>query len=539
MSANLTACDYGEAISPGLAIFEDDYNHALIHLAWYREGQKRYLIFGMVELFPAEFPVPDASDEFSLPVKSFGERSCIYVRRFSVAAKDALYWYLECRNGNMIIPEAAGQLPNIKLITCGLAEEPTWPHLITTNDLPFHCWGAVRAHHLVQEVVPEEVSKLFASAGKNAETIINWLKDRLFFDLQHYQEWKGSLHLIAPNPVFRSFHQRLGVSADGSESSDCHLELRAGRDLTALDLYLSERHQTGIVSFCRKEITSPFFSIPHIDRTEQVEYMINSSRYGVLDWHEPVSFIRSIQFQSNIVNGKKIVNIPDSRSESYEVQQLSSASTGIVGDKESGSSISAHLRKHDVLRKRRKESERLGQKWFHGNQEEATIFVRQLIMNAQRRVFIVDPYFATVELFSFALATSRSEIEVVILTAAEDNLMNSDRADVTREAGEVLYSQVQAYGQNGKIKVFVMTGDPPPVHDRFLVVDNEVWLSGNSLHTIGKRAGMMIKLPYPDEVARNLENLLTSGRVKPLEQWVMDRRVTKQGIETPSEGSSE
>lgn len=511
----------------GCAIYEGDYNHALIHLAWYRDGNTRYLIFGVVELFPAEFPSPDPAEEHALPIKIFGSQSCIHVERFIVSAQEALSWYLECRNGGVTVPGVKNKI----LLTGSFEEEPTWPHLITANDLPFHCWGVVRAHHLIQGAVPEEVNKLFSGDAEHIKKIVGWLKDKLFFDLQHYQEWKGSLHFIAPNPVFRSFHQRLGVSEDGSESSDCHLELRAGRDLTQLDLYLSERHPTGIVSFCRKEINSPFFSIPHIDRTEQVEYMIHSSRYGVLDWHEPVSFLRSITFQSNIVSGKKIVSVPDSRGKNYEVQQLTSASSRMVGDKESRSSISGYLRQHDVLRKRRKESERLGQKWFHGNQEEATTFVRQLIMNAQKRVFIVDPYFATVELFSFALATSRSEVEVVILTAAEDNLMNTDRADATREGGEVLYSQVQAYGQHEKIKVFVMTGDPPPVHDRFLVVDNDVWLSGNSLHTIGNRAGMMIKLPYPDEVAKHLENLLCSERVKPLERWVMDRRVTKQGTE--------
>lgn len=518
-----------KALFPGLAIFENDYAHALIHLAWYREDKKRFLVFGMVELFPAEFLPPEPSEKMSLSTINFGRQHDLNIQRVVISSKDALSWYLECRNTSITIPAAFGEkLAGKALQTSPLAEEPSWPHLITSNDLPFHCWSVVRAHHLIQENVPEEISKLFTSTE-----IICWLKDKLFFDLQNYQEWKGSLHLIAPNPVFRSFHQGLGITENGSESSDCHIEPRAGRDVAALDLYLSERHPTGIVSFCRKGITEPYFSLPHVEHTEKVEYLIHSKQYGVLDWHEPVSFLRSIQFQSNLITGKKIVNVPDNRGESYEVPQLSAASSGIVGERELASPITSHLRKHEAMRKRRKESERLGQKWFHGNQEEATIFVRELIKNAKRRVFIVDPYFATVELFSFAFATSRSEIEVVILTAAEDNLMNKDRADSNREAGEVLLSQVQAYRQNGKIKVFVMTGSPPSVHDRFLVVDNDVWLSGNSLHTIGKRAGMMIKLPCPDEVAKNLENILTSDRVKPLEQWVLDRRSNK-GIELES-----
>lgn len=31
-------------------IEEDDYGYALVHLAWFRESQRRFLLFGFVEL---------------------------------------------------------------------------------------------------------------------------------------------------------------------------------------------------------------------------------------------------------------------------------------------------------------------------------------------------------------------------------------------------------------------------------------------------------------------------------------------------------
>jgi len=58
------------------------------------------------------------------------------------------------------------------------------------------------------------------------------------------------------------------------------------------------------------------------------------------------------------------------------------------------------------------------------------------------------------------------------------------------------------------VEVMVLPGKSPALHDRFLVVDEEVWFLGNSLNTLGVRASMIIKLPNPDEVIRKLEEML-------------------------------
>lgn len=52
----------------------------------------------------------------------------------------------------------------------------------------------------------------------------------------------------------------------------------------------------------------------------------------------------------------------------------------------------------------------------------------------------------------------------------------------------------------------------PPIHDRFLVIDGDVWLSGNSLNKIGKRASVMLKLPDPTSVSERLERLFDKAQ---------------------------
>ena len=72
-----------------------------------------------------------------------------------------------------------------------------------------------------------------------------------------------------------------------------------------------------------------------------------------------------------------------------------------------------------------------------------------------------------------------------------------------------------------KPKICVLPGKSSRVHDRFLVIDGEVWLSGNSLSTLGQRAGMIVKLPDPDPVIRRLEAFWQDAKV--LSEWLSGR----------------
>ena len=74
------------------------------------------------------------------------------------------------------------------------------------------------------------------------------------------------------------------------------------------------------------------------------------------------------------------------------------------------------------------------------------------------------------------------------------------------------------YSSKPEIRIL---GDSPGVHDRFLVIDGNVWFSGNSLNRIGERAGMIVKLPDPEPVVERLESFWWQAR--PLSEWLADR----------------
>ncbi len=171
--------------------------------------------------------------------------------------------------------------------------------------------------------------------------------------------------------------------------------------------------------------------------------------------------------------------------------------------------------------------DRYPERWFHGDRESATGFVRELISSAKRRLWIVDPYFTTVELISYALATSNMTLPVVIVTSAEA-MTKSDRIDPKRKAAEVLQAQLPNLTKYGRFEIHVLTGASPAVHDRFLVVDDSVWFSGNSLHTIGERAGMVVKLRNSAEIIANLGEILDSHRATPWQEWMTSWTAAKR-----------
>ena len=405
-----------------------------------------------------------------------------------------------------------------------LFQEPPWPAVIVGQKFPFSgdVLSPSRTHHLFPQSTPFQLQRLFEVQPDARQ----WLSDKLLVDLLRYPELIGSVHLLLPNPVLRSVHARLYTADDGSEGTLIQLVARRGKTAKGLEITLTEHRPTGICARHQSVVDKAYFLISHRARAEQVELTIVCPDRGILDWHQPFGFVRQINVTGSFVGATKRVVVPGKPDEpvtSYDVAMKTPGWSRPRGDAAVAGDIPTRLRSSDFERQRADEAERLGQKWFHGNRSEAETVIRELIGKARQRVWIVDPYFATTELFGFALATTYDDIDVVVL-AAGDELQKDDLVVPSMEAGEVLLNQVRSNPQMSRIKVRVMTGIPA-VHDRFLVIDDQVWLTGNSLNHVGERAGMMISIPEPSVVIEKLDDLINHAqRTKDLATWVANRK---------------
>ena len=507
------------------------YHQAVVHLAWFRDDRIRHLLFGMVELRPNELPhsIGCPEKEFRAQPKS---RKYLYYQRFTLPLRGAVDWYRSAARGDLALPRGPGQPgqeDDAQPIECGpFVEEPPWPHLVTSNDLAFAPdWlHGSRTHFLFpDETLRPDVAEII-QVTKNREMLEEWLN----FDIvETYPDYQGVLCLLAPNPLFRSIEQtRVEETTEGSgETVACKLVARQGQRLDGLRLEITDERPRGRMDPLVHQFRDDAIAVLDFPADVNKEGLaITHPTLGLLSWHEPLPLLRTFHTRMELVRRKKRVQVPsDGRKRSeyeYETDEVGLALEDVFGDAVENAGIVSRLTGAERRRSLRRAANEYDQQWFHRMPGEAAHYVRQRIGQARETVLIVDPYFAGRELLAFGHAIRRPEVELRILTSAQGlgpDHRSSSKADAARQLMDVLDQTFKGYPTRPAIRI--LTGDPPPVHDRFLVVDGAVWLSGNSLHKLGERAGVIVRLPDPTPVVTGLEAFWRSS--PSLSDWLASR----------------
>ena len=498
----------------------DAYGEAVIHLAWYRNDKSCHLLFGMVELRPCELPCTPGC---SMKSSRFGNKDRKYVHygRFAVSVADAIGWYEGAIGGRIAFPDDTEDSTSDDegfLHGGPFVQEPPWPDFVASNDLVFapDWMQGSRAHFLFpKEVLSPEIAEVVKN-DKIREKVEEWLN----FDIASaYPEYQGSISLVAPNPLYRTIEtSHLEQPLPGfAESVAYKVVVRDGQRLNGLRLeVVNERlrgrmapmvHEFGneaIVEFnLREEFYKEGQTITHPD-------------HGLLNWHDPLPILRTINVGMEVHRRRKSVRVPEAgrrwHEYEYDVDEVENAGDFIVGDAISNADIISRLTEAEIRRSRRRSGEDHDQKWFFKASADAAQYVRNKIGGARKSILIVDPYFSAPGLMAFGHATRRLDVELRILTSAQ-SLKESAKDKSGVSVGTQLQKALDETFEktSGKPEIRALSGRP--VHDRFLVIDGEVWLSGNSLSTLGERAGMIVRLPDPEPVIRQLEAFWRCGQV--------------------------
>lgn len=506
------------------------YRQAVIHLAWFRDDQVRHLLFGMVELLPSEFPETASCDVQSFQAKNKG-CSYLHYRRFALAVADAIDWYERAIDGNLTLPAdpcMPTQGDGAKLLGGPLVEESTWPHFVTSNKLDFAPdWAqGSRAHFLYSKNdLPRRIKELIQKDENRVK-----LKEWLLFDLvDAYYEYQGAICLIAPNPLFRSVQKTHleKPNAGSAETVAYKLVARQGQCLSGLRMEIVNEclrgRMTTVVHKFDKDAIAVLEFIEEINREGRA---ITHPDYGLLYWSEPAPVLRNVRIEMALQRRRKRVHVPASgqqRAYSYDVAESERERVIVVGEDRQNVDVGSRLVQAEYRRSRQQAA--ADQLWFHDKPAEAAQYIRDKIGAACESVLIADPYFAGRELLAFGHAIRWSSVQLRILTSAKC-LKGEGRLDGNISAGEelqkVLKKTFKTYSTKPEIRV--LGGKTPDLHDRFLVVDEKVWFSGNSLHAIGVRAGMIVGLPDPEPVIAYLEDLWNSAT--PLAHWLANRPTT-------------
>lgn len=516
----------------------EDYEHAVLHLAWDRAGDDRTLLFGHVELLPAEIPPPVDDYDPKSPGSSvrLGGKSAhyVYVRHAVMPAADAVAWYLACRGGMAVLPDATARIrgargESVKTLRLSLlSEEPPWPRLVVSrgSDIPFcPAWiHGPRVHHLLP-ASDFEPGALWSPRERNQAA--EWLESRLHFSLETYPEYWGSLHLVAPNPVYRSIDQRLRRPSPPAESVLLRVRPRAGKRIDGLEILFWEQEPWGTKTVRRIRPRAPVVRVDFPEEVTMTMLQVLDRERGALEvGMEAHAYLRSIMTKVALSHSV-VVEAPGG---SYEVTRSSGHDVDVV----SGSVQPLTAARTRMLRAhytRKELAEVRCQFWFRGRRDEAMDVLRALLHGAQKNVRVVDPYFGPDDLHDFVLAVARSDIPIDVLSSAE--FLKERRAEQDgsgKEEGAVLLGRLRGLipqNYSNAITVRVMGGYPPPIHDRFFLVDQRVWLLGSSLNSFGNSGTMLVELPDPGPVRDAIEEVWTQSEA--LDAWAQRRQSQSTG----------
>lgn len=576
-----------------LATLDKDYGQAVLHLAWdkHKDSKQRNLLFALVELLPCEVPPPEDYGEQTIRLKSKNHR--LFVRHLVLPASQALSWYRNCARGVAVRPNSKGhfeETPSPEDLFGDLRwdQEPAWPHLtcaLPTWSTPFVSrWHyPARVHHLV--ATEFELATHWTTEDDKSEAA-DWLHEQLGFDLCKYSSLIGSIHLLAPNPVFRNFHYHHGkLLTEGFETVIYKADLRSGDRPFELTLIIRDDTPTGtgLLKAIPLATTSGAFVINREFNLQSV-YVIDKYR-GLLYGSESFYFPGGISMNMELVTSQRVIRDDDGKVVSkvpligqggpvIEANALGRVSTH-------SKQAAAALRAESNVLRRRYKAQLYHERWFQGDKEAAVELIRSLLRRARRRVLIVDPYFRRTEL-KFILEVSNTTVPIRVLGSARvlkkvavdhcppklKRARNVLRAlDINREemlpwarkvvaagswlpgdlagllknrANDLVGNNVTLHADQllqaveranvapkaNPLEVRVMIGSARDVHDRFLLVDNDLWLLGSSLNEFGSRGTMIVPVIDPMMIEERLEENWACAET--LQNWLRDRHTKRE-----------
>jgi hypothetical protein len=504
-----------ESTWPGY--FESAYSAAAVRLTTLMKNKKQHLLFGCVELYPNEVPLPPI--QLKPEIKKV-QGATVVSNVAVMPVQQALAWYESGLQDELVVP-GISKVVNVR--TLGLSPEPALGRLVLAKNLPFECrWhGKPSIHHLVPvDEAPAELRWLTPDANSPAKTLLReWLAKTAGFDLLAYDEFLFSLVLLVPNPALRYFSCFLrGQLEGGGERIGVQLQPRRGETLEGLRVWFKEERPEGISTMLQCELDR--LGRAELDLPERCSLAaigVHSDRYGLLGLDEPHGFFRGVSVVSEVLSTAGSIKVPARRKGEPEGSApLYARDRKIALRRNARPASTAHrLTELRFRRETRSGKARPDGFWqgyardeviFSDNRDEAVLFVRHAVYQALNQVIWVDPYFNHIDLREFAFAPQYAEVQVQVLIGRE-HLWRPIEESIPegRLVGDVFVEDLQALAlelANSRHRVpdvYLLGGPARSYHDRFLVVDDSVWHFGHSFNQVGEAAvSMATRLRQPN-----------------------------------------
>jgi hypothetical protein len=502
-------------------------HQALVHLAWWRADGERRLVFGWLEQLPLSLPRLRGH-----PFRSYRVRrrrdEFINVARFPMSYKNADVWFEAGASGDLRLPaHPEKDTPGDRqtLTDPPMRREPEDGSESSAMELPF--LPSVRGAVFIRGLFGSRHDALWEVIAEDATAA--WLAENMFIDFRRFPEFVGSLHAVRHHPILRSVDSQLSKDASG-ERELVRFTRWPGSSLAGLRLLAIEKRALGLGKPVDLPVRSAIVEIDWGGKIDRTAMAVVHPEYGVSWWREPLPYLRTMSVNIGVVGERRrIVLEADEHGKStrhYDVDMVNYegplSPMIVVGEEGDSTSPAAREAQGQARRRELTLAASLGLRWFD-KPDDAEKEIRALITRARKSVMIVDPYLGPSEVIAYGVAISNLKVTVDLVTSAE-RMRDSSGLPRNTGADDAMEAVLQWIGAEkiAEVTLRVLPGKVAQLHDRFIVADGRVWLSGNSLNAIGSRASILIEIPNPQEVLSHLRPIISAA--VPFEAWISDRR---------------
>lgn len=504
--------------------FPSDF--AVVRLATLNiKGQTPRLLFTTVTLLTSDrMPPPEMT---RAKPQTINDECRVYFKRVVMTKDAAIQWYLSLREGVAFTPVPADEAShtiedNQPLALSKLFDERTWPNFslpigenlfshpsALNHPAPFMGNQSGRVHRKFATFETPEVFLMDDDAVK-------FVEQHMHVDLREYQEYLGGAVFVSPEPLFRYIENFMVPEQEGKTERIIYRFIpRAGQTVSGVEITTFDMDTNLLTNFQTHVLKEDgLLDLEKGVCDGQYGFIARHPDYGILAYAPPSGFIRRIGIKMGVLSGqRRIVSVPTGDSKRAETLTYSATehveyTDTLIGDQiTEPEAFRIKRRSHYYRRQQKNEAAKFKQHWFEeGSREEAIRFFQGLMKQAQERVLIADPYFQDIQLAQYLYAVHPHTVPVTILSTKRAFIDHSRAESIKR-----FRQGIAQLKENQNVNVLTYLLPPNCLHDRFIVIDDNVWLSGNSLNSVGFQSSMVVRLPEPEGVIRKLTALIDKG----------------------------
>lgn len=315
-------------------------------------------------------------------------------------------------------------------------------------------------------------------------------------DLSLFPDHFGNIYIVQYNPYFK--HVDFSSS---EEPFGLYVNFKFRQiELTELIIRVSSKNKAGFYSFEIDEMVSTDKSNHYIKlpaAPDVLSVKIFDKYNNLIYFSDSMSFIKSINFSMDVKSKDVKLITKEGKSEKEETVEKFVTESHSIGEKYDGDAIYGEAQTKNAYLTLEQSLQFI---LFDGDQtkkeeniKRAKSVVKQILGKAHNRCIICDPYFNLSDLAEFVFTMKSLSVNVRIMSAKEFIGKNAEQGKKNAIAiHEAIVSYVKRVG--GNIQFRLLTGQSP-LHDRFIVADDQVWLLGSSFNEFGNRVTTITKVP--------------------------------------------